>query len=90
MAVATNRSTNFGYSFSSTNSREPHRQICPWFSNAERTIVGSIPQIVDEVGGYVEHGFDEFIVPDFTFTDDTTERHATLIELFSALSASHG
>ena len=57
---------------------------------AERTIVGSIAQIVDEVGGYVEHGFDEFIVPDFTFTDDTTERHATLIELFSALSAAHG
>jgi hypothetical protein len=38
----------------------------------------------------VEHGFDEFIVPDFTFTDDTTERHATLTELFSALSAAHG
>ena len=32
---------------------------------AERTIVGSIDQIVDEVGGYVELGFDEFIVPDF-------------------------
>ena len=31
---------------------------------AARTIVGSIDQIVDEVGGYVDHGFDEFIVPD--------------------------
>ena len=30
---------------------------------AARTIVGSIDQIVDDVGAYVDHGFDEFIVP---------------------------
>jgi alkanesulfonate monooxygenase SsuD/methylene tetrahydromethanopterin reductase-like flavin-dependent oxidoreductase (luciferase family) len=57
---------------------------------AERTIVGSIAQIVEEIGGYVPLGFDEFIVPDFTIAGETAERHATLTELFSALTAAHG
>ena len=56
---------------------------------AERTIVGSIDQVVTEIGAYADLGFDEFIVPDFTFADDTARRHALLAELFSALSAAH-
>ncbi len=57
---------------------------------AERTIVGSIDQIVEEVGGYVDLGFDEFIVPDWTFADDLDTRHGQLVELFAALTAAHG
>src|SRR5581483_7701981 len=33
-------STNAGYADAPTNTRDPHRQICPWFSNADRTITG--------------------------------------------------
>jgi probable F420-dependent oxidoreductase len=57
---------------------------------AERTIVGSIEQIVQEVGAYVGLGFDEFIVPDFALGGDAPERHALLRELLSALTAAHG
>src|SRR5439155_10008608 len=32
------RSTKFLYADRSTNTREPHRQICPWFANDERTL----------------------------------------------------
>ena len=32
---------------------------------AARTLAGSIDQIVDQVAGYVDRGFDEFIVPDW-------------------------
>ena len=51
---------------------------------AERTIVGSIDQIVDEVGGYVEFGFDEFIVPDFAIGGGASERHTVLTELLDS------
>jgi probable F420-dependent oxidoreductase len=57
---------------------------------AERTVVGSIDRVVDEIGAYAELGFDEFIVPDFTFPDDTGERNGRLTELFADLSAAHG
>jgi alkanesulfonate monooxygenase SsuD/methylene tetrahydromethanopterin reductase-like flavin-dependent oxidoreductase (luciferase family) len=43
---------------------------------AERSIVGSPAQIVDILGEYVEMGFDEFIVPDFTFGRDPAARRA--------------
>ncbi len=39
---------------------------------AERSIVGSIVEFVDEVGRYADLGFDEFIVPDWTLGDDTS------------------
>ena len=32
---------------------------------ADRTLAGSVAQIVDAMGRYAELGFDEFIVPDF-------------------------
>ncbi len=32
----------------------------------ERSILGSNDQLVDEFGRYVELGFDELIIPDFT------------------------
>jgi probable F420-dependent oxidoreductase len=57
---------------------------------AARTIVGPIDQIVDQVGDYVDQGFDEFIVPDWFFAGDTTERHRVLVDLFAALTAAHG
>lgn len=56
----------------------------------ERTIVGSVEQIVDEVAGYTELGFDEFIVPDFGLSGDALERQAQLIDVISALTAAHG
>jgi probable F420-dependent oxidoreductase len=40
----------------------------------ERSIVGSNAQLVDEVGRYVELGFDELIVPDFTLGGTAEER----------------
>src|SRR5207249_6986893 len=32
------RSTKFLYAERSTNTREPHKQTCPWFANDERTL----------------------------------------------------
>ncbi len=40
----------------------------------ERSIIGSNDQLVDELGRYVELGFDEFIVPDFTLGGTAEER----------------
>jgi len=57
---------------------------------AERTIVGSIDQIAEEVGDYVDLGFDEFIIPDWAFAADLDTRHGQLVELFAALTAAHG
>jgi probable F420-dependent oxidoreductase len=42
----------------------------------ERSIIGSNEQLVDEVGRYVELGFDELIVPDFTLGGTADERLA--------------
>ena len=44
-----------------------------------RSIIGSNAQLVDEIGKYVEMGFDELIVPDFTLGgtyDERVERYA--------------
>jgi alkanesulfonate monooxygenase SsuD/methylene tetrahydromethanopterin reductase-like flavin-dependent oxidoreductase (luciferase family) len=43
---------------------------------AERAIVGGAAEIVDAIGEYTEMGFDEFIVPDFTFGRDPAARRA--------------
>ncbi len=52
-----------------------------------RTIVGTIEQISEEIARYVELGFDEFIVPDFTFGETRQERHDRLTEVIATLSA---
>jgi hypothetical protein len=44
---------------------------------ADRAIIGSVEQLIDTIGGYVELGVDELIIPDFTLGRDATERHAT-------------
>jgi alkanesulfonate monooxygenase SsuD/methylene tetrahydromethanopterin reductase-like flavin-dependent oxidoreductase (luciferase family) len=44
---------------------------------ADRSIVGSAAEIVDTVGRYAEIGFDEFIVPDFTFGSSESRRAET-------------
>ena len=56
---------------------------------AARTLAGSIDSIVDQVAGYIDRGFDEFIVPDWAFPDDLDTRHGLLVELFTALTAAH-
>jgi alkanesulfonate monooxygenase SsuD/methylene tetrahydromethanopterin reductase-like flavin-dependent oxidoreductase (luciferase family) len=45
---------------------------------ADRSIVGSASEIVDTVGRYSELGFDEFIVPDFTFGSSESGRAETV------------
>jgi alkanesulfonate monooxygenase SsuD/methylene tetrahydromethanopterin reductase-like flavin-dependent oxidoreductase (luciferase family) len=40
----------------------------------ERTIAGSDDHIVDQLGRYIEQGFDEVIVPDFTLGGTASER----------------
>ncbi|MET0911535.1 MAG: LLM class flavin-dependent oxidoreductase [Ilumatobacteraceae bacterium] len=55
-----------------------------------RALAGTIDQIVEQVAGYVELGFDELIVPDFTFGGDQSEREGKLTEVLSALTAAHG
>lgn len=42
----------------------------------ERSIIGSNAQLVEEIGRYVELGFDELIVPDFTLGGTAEERVA--------------
>lgn len=42
----------------------------------ERSIIGSTDQLVDEIGRYVELGFDELIIPDFTLGGTAEERLA--------------
>jgi alkanesulfonate monooxygenase SsuD/methylene tetrahydromethanopterin reductase-like flavin-dependent oxidoreductase (luciferase family) len=43
---------------------------------AERAIVGGASEIIDAIGEYAAMGFDEFIVPDFTFGRDAAARRA--------------
>jgi alkanesulfonate monooxygenase SsuD/methylene tetrahydromethanopterin reductase-like flavin-dependent oxidoreductase (luciferase family) len=45
---------------------------------ADRTLAGSVDQIVDAMGRYVELGFDEFIVPDANLGRDRTQRRERL------------
>ena len=55
-----------------------------------RSIIGSNAQLVDEIGRYVELGFDELIIPDFTLgatfqerLDRYAELHAEVLSTFS-------
>jgi probable F420-dependent oxidoreductase len=58
-------------------------------SMGARSIVGSASELVEQVAGYVERGFDEFIVPDFTLgssPDERLDRYRTLqSEVFNQL-----
>ena len=54
----------------------------------ERSIIGSNPQLVDEIGRYADLGFDELIVPDFTLGATPEERVAKYRE-FQAEVATH-
>jgi probable F420-dependent oxidoreductase len=54
----------------------------------ERSIIGSNDQLVDEIGRYVELGFDELIVPDFTL-GGTVEARVDSYRTFQAEIASH-
>jgi alkanesulfonate monooxygenase SsuD/methylene tetrahydromethanopterin reductase-like flavin-dependent oxidoreductase (luciferase family) len=49
----------------------------------ERSILGSNDQLVDEFGRYVELGFDELIIPDFTLGGTAEERFEKYGELQS-------
>ena len=44
----------------------------------DRSIAGSVDQIVEQLGAYAEAGFDEFIVPDFTLGSSAAERFDSL------------
>ena len=46
----------------------------------ERSIIGSNAQLVEEIGRYLELGFDELIVPDFTLGGTAEERVAKYAE----------
>lgn len=43
---------------------------------ADRSLIGSVPQIIDILGAYRELGFDEVIIPDFTLGGTLDERRA--------------
>lgn len=45
-------------------------------SDLSRSIIGSVEQVIDEVGQLSEMGFDEFIVPDFALGKGRSERFA--------------
>jgi probable F420-dependent oxidoreductase len=45
---------------------------------ADRTLAGSVAQIVDAIGRYAELGFDEFIVPDFNLGRERDQRREGL------------
>ena len=55
---------------SDPSSAEAIRAAAP----SDRTIAGSLAEIVDAVGRFVEAGFDEIIVPDFTLGADAHAR----------------
>lgn len=46
-----------------------------------RSIAGSASRLIDELGAYAEAGFDEFIVPDFTFGRTADARRESLERL---------
>lgn len=52
-----------------------------------RSIIGSNAQLVDEVGRYVELGFDELIIPDFTLGGTPEERVAKYREFQAEVAA---
>jgi alkanesulfonate monooxygenase SsuD/methylene tetrahydromethanopterin reductase-like flavin-dependent oxidoreductase (luciferase family) len=53
----------------------------------ERSIIGSNGQLVDEIGRYTELGFDELIVPDFTFGGTSQERHEKYAEFQAEIAS---
>ncbi len=53
----------------------------------ERTIAGSTAEVTDQLGRYVELGFDEFIVPDFTFRGPVSARQEGLAAVQSDVIA---
>jgi probable F420-dependent oxidoreductase len=55
----------------------------------ERSLVGTPAQLVDVLGRYVELGFDEFIVPDFTLGRDPARRADTYATFWSEVAAHH-
>ncbi len=56
----------------------------------ERSIIGSNAQLVDEIGRYVDLGFDELIVPDFTLGGTAEERIAKYREFQAEVAAHFG
>jgi alkanesulfonate monooxygenase SsuD/methylene tetrahydromethanopterin reductase-like flavin-dependent oxidoreductase (luciferase family) len=48
---------------------------------ADRTLAGSVAQIVDAMGRYAELGFDEFIVPDANLGRDRVQRRERLAQI---------
>ena len=52
----------------------------------DRSIFGGADQLVDELGRYAEMGFDEFIVPDFTFPGDHAERLDALADFKATIA----
>ena len=52
-----------------------------------RSIIGSNAQLVDEIGRYVELGFDELIIPDFTLGATPEERIANYREFQAEVTA---
>jgi alkanesulfonate monooxygenase SsuD/methylene tetrahydromethanopterin reductase-like flavin-dependent oxidoreductase (luciferase family) len=45
---------------------------------ADRTLAGSVAEIVDAIGRYAELGFGEFIVPNFNFGSAREQRQERL------------
>ena len=48
---------------------------------ADRTLAGSVAQIVDAIGRYAELGFGEFIVPDANLGRDRDQRRERLARI---------
>jgi len=44
---------------------------------ADRSLVGTSAELVEQIGRYVELGVDEFILPDFTLGSTAEQRLAT-------------
>ena len=55
----------------------------------ERSIVGTPAELVDTLGRYVELGFDEFIVPDFTLGRDAAQRADGYARFWSEVATAH-
>lgn len=53
----------------------------------DRTIAGSAAHLVDQMGRYSDVGFDEFIVPDFTFGNDPAQILARVDEFQESVIA---
>ena len=56
--------------------------------NGERSIAGTTEHIIDQIGTFVELGFDEIIVPDFTL-GATREERVAAYEMFTAEIVPH-